>query len=86
MHAFLASQTVPPPHEAAPPVWFEKGTFVESEHSRRQAHNHISKEKAFYSHCWRDADTQPKKRRIIDCLSGPKEVGFPSCSKMHRPS
>eukprot|EP00873_Tetraselmis_striata_P017125 jgi/Tetstr1/437389/TSEL_026073.t1 len=60
---------------AGKPVWREQGTFEESERARRSAHGHTPKEKAFFSHCWRDPETQVKKRRIIDHFSAPKEVG-----------
>lgn len=59
---------------AGKPVWREQGTFEESERARRSAHGHTPKEKAFFSHCWRDPETQVKKRRIIDHFSAPKEV------------
>lgn len=49
---------------------------MESNRALRLAHSHVNKDKAFYSHCWRDAKTQVKKSRIVDLLSAPKEAGY----------
>lgn len=52
---------------------FDEGEFREEERRRREANDGGAT--MFFSHCWRDPETQARKRQIIGKLSGPAEVG-----------
>eukprot|EP00873_Tetraselmis_striata_P019967 jgi/Tetstr1/440231/TSEL_028582.t1 len=56
---------------------FDEGEFREEERRRREANDGGAT--MFFSHCWRDPETQARKRQIIGKLSGPAEEGGCSC-------